>query len=112
MSINSIFLPLCPGCTAENLLTQPPPQSVSPGQTVQLPCTGSGGGSWNYFSWYRQPPGQRPQFVLYGSSRGEGIPDRFPESSSGSPNYLTITNVQAEDEAEYYCNNNYVSHSG
>uniref|UniRef100_A0A8D2L7R7 Ig-like domain-containing protein n=1 Tax=Varanus komodoensis TaxID=61221 RepID=A0A8D2L7R7_VARKO len=88
-------------CTAENLLTQPPPQSVSPEETVKLPCTGSGGGSWNYFSWYRQQPGQRPQFVL---SKGEGIPDRFSGSGyQGNPNYLTITNAQAEDEAEYYC---------
>ncbi|KAF7238488.1 Immunoglobulin lambda variable 1-40 [Varanus komodoensis] len=102
--------------SAQHVLTQPPSQSVSPGQTVKLPCTASAGGSWYYFGWVRQLPGQRPQFVLYGSNKGEGIPDRFSGSSSGNPNYLTITNAQPEDEADYYCaaweDNSKGSHSG
>uniref|UniRef100_A0A8D2JB35 Ig-like domain-containing protein n=1 Tax=Varanus komodoensis TaxID=61221 RepID=A0A8D2JB35_VARKO len=91
-------------------------KSVSLGQTVKLSCTASPAGNW-YFGWVRQQPGQRPQFVLTGSSKGEGIPDRFSGSGyQGNPNYLTITNVQAEDEAEYYCaaweESVKVSHSG
>uniref|UniRef100_A0A8D2J686 Ig-like domain-containing protein n=1 Tax=Varanus komodoensis TaxID=61221 RepID=A0A8D2J686_VARKO len=104
------------GVSTQHVLTQPPSQSVSPGQTIKLSCTGSAGGNWNYFGWHRQQPGQAPQFVVYGSSRGEGIPDRFSGSTSGSPNYLTITNAQAEDEAAYYClayeGNSNVYHSG
>ncbi|KAL8180383.1 UNVERIFIED_CONTAM: hypothetical protein K2H54_021766 [Gekko kuhli] len=72
------------------------------GQTAKLPCAITG--SVGNFHWVRQRPGQGPHFVIYGSSsRGEGIPNRFTDSSSGSDRYLTITNVQAEDEADYYC---------
>uniref|UniRef100_A0A8D2L787 Ig-like domain-containing protein n=1 Tax=Varanus komodoensis TaxID=61221 RepID=A0A8D2L787_VARKO len=91
------------GLSTQQVLTQPPSQSMSLGQTVKLSCTGSGGGSWNYFSWYRHLPGQGPKFLLYGSSKGEGIPDRFSGSTSGTTNYLNIANAQAEDEADYYC---------
>lgn len=86
-------------------MTQPASQSVSLGQSAKLSCTRSSGGGWGgYFAWYQQKAGQAPRFVLYGtSSRGEGIPDRFTGSSSGNDGYLTITNVQPEDEADYYC---------
>uniref|UniRef100_A0A8D2J6Y6 Ig-like domain-containing protein n=1 Tax=Varanus komodoensis TaxID=61221 RepID=A0A8D2J6Y6_VARKO len=90
--------------------------SMSLGQPVKLSCTGSGGGDW-YFSWVQQPPGQRPQFMLHGSSRGEGIPNRFSGSNHReTPNYLTITNVQAVDEADCFCaswvGSSSVSHGG
>ncbi|XP_077165137.1 immunoglobulin lambda-1 light chain-like [Paroedura picta] len=89
------------GMSSGASLTQPPSQSESLGQTARLPCTISG--SISNFHWVRQRPGQGPHFVIYGSSRGEGIPDRFTDSSSGSNRHLTISNVQAEDEADYYC---------
>ncbi|KAL8180391.1 UNVERIFIED_CONTAM: hypothetical protein K2H54_021794 [Gekko kuhli] len=90
------------GVHSQQSLTQPATLSVRPGQMAKLPCTITG--SISVYQWVRQRPGQGPHFVIYGrSTRGEGIPDRFTTSSSGSGHYLTITNVQAEDEADYYC---------
>jgi hypothetical protein len=59
--------------------------------------------------WYQQSPGKSPRFVmLVGSSgivgnKGAGIPDRFSGSGSGLDRYLTIQNIQAEDESVYHC---------
>uniref|UniRef100_A0A670K249 Ig-like domain-containing protein n=1 Tax=Podarcis muralis TaxID=64176 RepID=A0A670K249_PODMU len=91
--------------SSQPTLTQPPASSsVALGQTAKLSCTVSHGGSWHYFQWHQQKPGQAPRLVVGGTStRGEGIPDRFTGSSSANPYYLTISNTQAEDEAVYYC---------
>ncbi|XP_053135579.1 immunoglobulin lambda-1 light chain-like isoform X3 [Hemicordylus capensis] len=97
----------CSGVHSQSV-TQPASASGSLGQTVKLSCTRSSGGSWgSYFYWYQQRPGQAPRFVHCNgcSNRGEGIPDRFTASASGTTAQLTITNVQPEDEADYYCAN-------
>ncbi|NXI46732.1 LV1 protein, partial [Galbula dea] len=75
--------------------------SANPGQNVQITCSGS---SSNY-GWFQQKvPGTAPVTVIYGSTnRPSGIPSRFSGSMSGSTGTLSITGVQAEDEAVYYC---------
>ncbi|NXK36786.1 LV1 protein, partial [Piprites chloris] len=78
-------------------LTQSPPLSAKVGDTVKITCSGSSGS----YGWYQQKiPGSGPVTVIYwDDERPSNIPSRF----SGSSGTLTITGVQAEDEAVYFC---------
>ncbi|XP_006758068.1 PREDICTED: Ig kappa chain V-III region NG9, partial [Myotis davidii] len=96
------------GLCADPVLTQPPSASAAPGASAKLACTLSAEHSSFSVRWYQQRPGQAPRFIMYLQSngshtKGDGIPDRFSGSSSGADRYLTISNLQSEDEAEYIC---------
>ncbi|NXO97227.1 LV1 protein, partial [Certhia brachydactyla] len=81
--------------------------SANMGDTVRITCSGSGSnyGCNNVYGWYQQKvPGSAPVTVIYDDNkRPSGIPSRFSGSASGSTATLTITGVQAEDEAVYFC---------
>uniref|UniRef100_UPI003D81C6D9 Fab 6561-a.01 light chain n=1 Tax=Macaca mulatta TaxID=9544 RepID=UPI003D81C6D9 len=90
------------------VVTQSPSASASLGASVKLTCT-LGSGNTNYaIAWHQQQEGKAPRFLMRvesgGShSKGDGIPHRFSGSSSGAERYLTISNLQSEDEADYFC---------
>uniref|UniRef100_A0A673UJ31 Ig-like domain-containing protein n=1 Tax=Suricata suricatta TaxID=37032 RepID=A0A673UJ31_SURSU len=100
-----MLLSHCTGSWAQSGLTQPSSASGSLGQKVTISCTGSSSNiGRNSVSWYQQVPGSAPKTIIYwNDSRPSGVPNRFSGSKSGNSGSLTITGLQAEDEADYYC---------
>ncbi|OBS82081.1 hypothetical protein A6R68_23929, partial [Neotoma lepida] len=103
-----LFLLHCTGSFSQPVLTQSPSASASLGASVKLTCTLSSEHSNYNIGWYQQQPDKAPKYVMYLSntgshSKGDGIPDRFSGSSSGPDRYLSISNIQPEDEAIYFC---------
>ncbi|XP_051888544.1 immunoglobulin lambda-1 light chain-like [Pristis pectinata] len=100
---------ICAVCSnAEITLTQQRSLSVQPGGTIKISCSVSGASLGNTdIGWYQQKPDSAPRFLLYHDlnrdRKGTGIPDRFSGRSSSNAAYLTISNVQSEDDADYYC---------
>ncbi|CAO2631190.1 Immunoglobulin lambda variable 6-57 [Lemmus lemmus] len=102
-----IFLHHLTGSCAQFVLTQPNSVSGSLGSTVTISCKRSSGNIGSrYVHWYQQHSGSPPSNVIYeDNKRPSGIPDQFSGSIDSSSNSasLTITDLQIEDEANYYC---------
>ncbi|XP_060059849.1 pre-B lymphocyte protein 3 [Erinaceus europaeus] len=93
--------------------SQPDALLVFPGQVAQLSCTLSPGhatvGDYGV-SWYQQRAGSAPRYLFYYRSeedhhRPPDTPDRFSAATDTAHNacILTISPVQPEDDADYYC---------
>ena len=105
---------LIAGACADIVMTQSSSSlAVSAGEKVTISCKSSqsllySGNQKNYLAWYQQKAGQSPKLLIYwASTRYTGVPDRFIGSGSGTDFTLTISNVQVEDLAEYYCQQGY-----
>lgn len=100
-------------------LAQPEALLVFPGQVAQLSCMLSPRhatvGEYGV-SWYQQRAGSAPRYLLYYRSeddchRPPDIPERFSAATDAAHNacILTISPVQPEDDADYYCSVGYTS---
>ncbi|XP_067380978.1 immunoglobulin kappa light chain-like isoform X3 [Channa argus] len=86
-------------------VTQPGAVSSALGGTTTINCkTSQNVYNGNWLAWYQQKDGERPKLLIYAATtRASGIPDRFSGSGSNSDFTLTISGVQTEDAAVYYC---------
>ena len=94
------------------MLTQSPSALASLGASVKLTCTLNSEYSNYDIGWYQQQPEKAPKYLMWlntngNQEKGDGIPDRFSGSSSGAHRYLSISNIQSEDEAIYFCGADY-----
>ncbi|KAG8429288.1 hypothetical protein GDO86_020607, partial [Hymenochirus boettgeri] len=84
--------------------------SVSPGDTVTITCKAS---TEITTAWpgSNRKSGQAPKLLIYAASaQYTGTPERFSGSGSGTDFTLTISRVEIEDAAHYYCQQGYSSH--
>ncbi|KAL1764102.1 Ig kappa chain [Sigmodon hispidus] len=114
MSVPFQFLGLLllwfPGFKCDIQVTQSPsslPASV--GDRVTITCKANQDID-RYLSWYQQKPGKAPKRLIYGtSSLDNGVPSRFSGSGSGTDYSLTISSLETEDIADYFCLQSYES---
>uniref|UniRef100_A0A3B5R589 Ig-like domain-containing protein n=1 Tax=Xiphophorus maculatus TaxID=8083 RepID=A0A3B5R589_XIPMA len=86
-------------------VTQPAAVRADLGRSATISCRTSQDVYKNYYlAWYQQKDGQTPHLLFYYvGSRVSGTPNRFNDGGSNSDFTLTISGVQAEDAAVYYC---------
>ncbi|CAI5691814.1 unnamed protein product [Oreochromis niloticus] len=96
-------------------VTQPGAVSSAVGGSVSINCRTSQNvhqGAYHDQFWFQQKDGEAPKLLIkFSDQRVSGIPARFTGSGSHKDFTLTISGVQAEDAAVYYCQSAHVINS-
>nr|BAE34152.1 unnamed protein product [Mus musculus] len=92
------------GAQCDIQMTQSPSSlSASLGGKVTITCKASQDINKN-IAWYQHKPGKGPRLLIwYTSTLQPGIPSRFSGSGSGRDYSFSISNLEPEDIATYYC---------
>uniref|UniRef100_A0A671TIN2 Ig-like domain-containing protein n=1 Tax=Sparus aurata TaxID=8175 RepID=A0A671TIN2_SPAAU len=109
MTLLYVFVSVSSESRGQITVTQPGAVSSALGGSVTINCRTSQNvyvysSSYHRLHWYQQRDGETPKLLISSASyRASGIPGRFTGSGSNSAFTLTISGVQAEDAAVYYC---------
>ena len=112
MMLLYVFVSVSSESRGQITVTQPAAVTSALGGSATISCkTSQDVYSWTYsgstyyaLAWYQQRDGETPKRLIYHvNTRPSGIPGRFAGSGRKSDFTLTISGVQAEDAAVYYC---------
>ncbi|TKS66039.1 Immunoglobulin kappa variable 4-1 [Collichthys lucidus] len=108
MTLLYVFVSVSSESRGQVTVTQPGAVSSAVGGSVTINCRISQNvdvyNNHHLFAWYQQRDAETLKLLIRpGNQRQSGIPARFTGSGSNSDFTLTISGVQTEDAAVYYC---------
>ena len=110
MTLLYVFVSVSSESRGQVTVTQPAAVTSDLGGSVSITCEHSQrvtvfrNKTKDGLSWYQQRGVETPKLLIYlADQRASGTPERFSGSGSKTDFTLTISGVQAEDAAVYYC---------
>ncbi|KAK7797488.1 hypothetical protein U0070_001661 [Myodes glareolus] len=103
VTLRLVLIGICGGSCDIQMIQSPSSLSASLRDKVTISCQASQN-IGKYLYWFQQKPGKSPKrLIYYVSNLADGVPSRFSGSGSGTDFTLTISSVEPEDFATYYC---------